>query len=353
MIRIGIFFLLICFSCEKMSDFEDQNLSKGIEQYQLGVGEFNFEKLEENFPIYDISTVIDKYDVFQYQEKNFIPLQIMSEIFMKPVNQTLYQKRFIPSQYRIGYRFQLSTNLWVLAYLETYDLHTSNTIWATYDVQEKKILSKLIVKRVNTLNSVELVEVNGNEIRLAEECGGNRDETIYGIENGQFSRKGHASFDLNKVWVEKAFKKVNLDNYIPKVASCDTLKHELAERAIIQAILVSPVNKECINSSYVLCGRVEFSEDIWLLSIMHLQNGRDEKFMLLLYNPKKSKITSKLVVHQNHELSKIDLLSFNDNEIVLYMKYSRHFINGLEGDNSQPVQFQERFIIENDQFLKK
>lgn len=156
--------LLIFFSCNKNMDNNKKN-SKIENLQEINNRIVDTINIEKNFEEKSINELHGSFEKISNRE-NLIPYEIVSNVFLYPVNETIYINSYLKSKYYFGYRVKISDNLWILSYLRHYDLHNEQIIWTIYDSKIKQVKSNLVISSWNTDSDKKIKSFDGKRISI-------------------------------------------------------------------------------------------------------------------------------------------------------------------------------------------
>lgn len=192
--KMNIYNILLMFllSCSNKHEENSQNINATlqIEDYQ----NFDTINVEKNFEIKSINEFKKPIG-----NNNLIPYEIISNIFLYPINNTIYGKSFIASKYYVGYRYKLSEKVWILSYKHHYDLHGEETIWNIYNSETKQLLSKISIYSIDSDFYRNLEDFDGKHLLI---------KTIYRrhFKNGMEGDNSQPIEMLENYEIDKGFK---------------------------------------------------------------------------------------------------------------------------------------------------
>ena len=125
--------------------------------------DFDINNIENNFIE---KSDIPNEDLTKIDKSVIIPYKIISDIFLYPVNETIYEKSYLKSKYYAGYKIKVSNNIWILCYLHHYDLHSEEVIWTIYDSKNKQIKSNLVIASWNENTEKRVSNFDGKRISI-------------------------------------------------------------------------------------------------------------------------------------------------------------------------------------------
>lgn len=127
---------------------------------------FDTSVIENNFPTADLEDINNKNVTLNRNSNHIIPANVLSDIFLEPINEIQYSKSYIESTFKSYFRYRINDTLWLLAYHHHYDLHDYDIVWILYNSQKRLITSKIIVEGINQYLSRELKSFNGKEFLI-------------------------------------------------------------------------------------------------------------------------------------------------------------------------------------------
>ncbi|RNA61786.1 hypothetical protein D1631_07495 [Chryseobacterium nematophagum] len=168
--------------------------NKEMESYESK--DFDINNIENNF-IENTHNSID--NLIKINKSIIIPYEIMSNIFLYPVNETIYEKSYLKSKYYAGYKIKISNNIWILCYLHHFDLHSEEVIWTIYDSKNKQIKSNLVIASWNENTEKRVNNFDGKNISIT---------TIYqrNFQNGMEGDNSNLIEVLENFEIDKDYK---------------------------------------------------------------------------------------------------------------------------------------------------
>lgn len=161
---LSLILLLDILSCSnKDSDKKISVLQKTeIMSNENFLDSFNRINIEKNF--FDIKINKINESPSKLKKAVVIPNDVITNVFLYPVNETEYGDSYIKSKYYAGYKVQIAKNIFILSYIYHFDLHSEKLIWSIYDSEYKKIISNLVVANWNQNVDRSLRSFDGNQI---------------------------------------------------------------------------------------------------------------------------------------------------------------------------------------------
>lgn len=158
-----IFILLIIVSCSNSEHKKvlNKTLNKKMESYESK--DFDINNIENNF-IEKTGNSTD--DLTKINKSILIPYDVIYNIFLYPVNETIYEKSYLKSKYYAGYKMKISNNIWILCYLHHFDLHSEEMIWTIYDSKNKQVKSNLVIASWNDGTEKRIKHFDGKRISM-------------------------------------------------------------------------------------------------------------------------------------------------------------------------------------------
>ncbi|WP_294219428.1 hypothetical protein [uncultured Chryseobacterium sp.] len=155
-----IFIIISCTSGEQKKVLSNK-LDKELKNYEST--DFDIKNIENNF----IEKTTKHYnDLSKIDKSIVIPYDIISNVFLYPVNETIYEKSYLKSKYYAGYKIKISNNIWILCYLHHFDLQSEEIIWSIYDTKKKQIRSNLVIASWNDNTEKRINDFSGNNISI-------------------------------------------------------------------------------------------------------------------------------------------------------------------------------------------
>ncbi|OCA72451.1 hypothetical protein BBI01_10030 [Chryseobacterium artocarpi] len=165
-----IFILLIIVSCSNNDQKKALNniVNEKMENYESK--DFDIINIENNF-IEKTDNCTD--DLSKIYRSILIPYDVISNVFLYPVNETIYEKSYLKSKYYAGYKIKVSNNIWILCYLHHFDLHSEELLWTIYDSRNKVIKSNLVIASWNESTEKKINYFDGKHISITSSYGRN------------------------------------------------------------------------------------------------------------------------------------------------------------------------------------
>ncbi len=159
-----ILILLITMSCSNSEQKKVINKTFSKEMEMSEMKNFDFNNIENNF--------VDKTgnlndDIIKINKSILIPYNVISDTFLYPVNETMYEKAYIKSKYYAGYKLKVADNIWILCYLHHFDLHSEELIWTIYDSKNRQIKSNLVIASWNENTEKKVNYFDGKKISIS------------------------------------------------------------------------------------------------------------------------------------------------------------------------------------------
>ncbi|AZA83534.1 hypothetical protein C1637_15235 [Chryseobacterium lactis] len=125
--------------------------------------DFDIDNIENNF-IEKMGNTND--DLSKINKSILIPYDIISNVFLYPVNETIFEKSYLKSKYYTGYKIKISNSIWILCYLHHFDLHSEELIWTIYDSKSKQVKSNLVIASWNDGTEKRIISFDGKRISI-------------------------------------------------------------------------------------------------------------------------------------------------------------------------------------------
>lgn len=159
-----ILILLTIISCSNSEQKKVLNKTYSKEMETSKLKSFDFDNIENNF----VDKTSDlKDDITKINKSVLIPYDVISNRFLYPVNETIYEKSYIKSKYYAGYKLKIADNIWILCYLHHFDLHSEELIWTIYDSKNKQVKSNLVIASWNENTEKKVNYFDGKTISIS------------------------------------------------------------------------------------------------------------------------------------------------------------------------------------------
>lgn len=158
--------------------------------------------------------------------------------------------------------------------------------------------------------------------------------------------------------IEKNFEIKNIDELQNKFEKIYTDKNRLIPYDVMSDTFFYPINKTIYSNSFIenkfYAGyRIKISENIWILAYLYNHDLLEEEVIWSIYDSNTKKIYSNLVIAGWNTNVDRKIKNFDGKNISIDTKYKRHLENGMEGDNSKPIELNEIYEISKDyKFIK-
>ena len=168
--------------------------------------------------------------------------------------------------------------------------------------------------------------------------------------------KMHITLPFDTNIIENNFPTVSLEDINNKSITLNGNTNYVIPNNILSDIFLEPINEIQYSKSYVECTfksyfKYKINDTLYLLAYHHHYDLHDYDIVWVLYNSQKKVITSKIIVEGINQYLSRELGSFNGKELLIYSKYKRHFENGIEGDNNEPIIKEANYIIQGEKFV--
>ncbi|WP_312342579.1 hypothetical protein [Chryseobacterium binzhouense] len=177
-----------------------------------------------------------------------------------------------------------------------------------------------------------------------------------GNNSQQTSKMMQAKLNNNfdTINIEKNFEIRNFTDFQKPINNSDNLiPYEVVSNTFLNPVNETIYGKSYLKSKYYIGYRFKLTEKIWILSYKHHYDLHGEDLIWSIYNIETKQLLSKISVNSIDVNFNRSLKNFDGKKISITTIYNRHFENGMEGDNSDPVELEEAFgINENYRFYK-
>gem|GEM_PF-2032004 len=164
--KLYYFTIILALTCSKKA--EKENLFKPTSMsipYNSESNNFDTVNIENNFKEKNIKE-LNSSNISSIDKDLSIPYEVISDIFLYPVNEITYGSSYLKSKYYAGYKIKIANNVWILSYLYHFDLHSEKVIWTVYDSKNRQIKSNLIIASWNSDSDKIVNEFDGKEISI-------------------------------------------------------------------------------------------------------------------------------------------------------------------------------------------
>lgn len=169
-------------------------------------------------------------------------------------------------------------------------------------------------------------------------------------------KKGIDTTMFDKNHIEANFPLATIEDInIKKVTFNGELNYHIPFSVLSDVFLI-PLNEVKYNRSYIqniykTFYSCKISDSIWILAYHYHYDQHDYDVIWNLYDSNLKRVTSKIVVSGFNPTSQRELRHFDGSKIIIYTKYNRHFENGMEGDNSKPIEVESIYEIQGNKFV--
>ncbi len=173
-----------------------------------------------------------------------------------------------------------------------------------------------------------------------------------------YTEKINSNKMFDTINIDKNFEIKNIDELQDKFEKIHTDKNRLIPYVVMSNTFFYPINKTIYSNSFIenkfYAGyRIKIAENIWILAYLYNHDLLEEEVIWSIYDSETKKISSNLIIASWNTNVDRQIKNFDGKIITIVTKYKRHIENGMEGDNSKPIELHEIYEISKDyKFIK-
>lgn len=161
------------------------------------------------------------------------------------------------------------------------------------------------------------------------------------------------SFDFDNIENNFVDKTGNLKDDVSKINKSVSIPYEVIYDKFLYPVNETIYEKSYIKSRYYAGYRLKIADNIWILCYLHHFDLHSEELIWTIYDSKNKQVKSNLVIASWNENTEKKVNYFDGQRISISTTYKRSFKNGMEGDNSRPIEVVDNFEIEDSRFIHK